>query len=127
MVKRPLVFTGLEQRGASSGERMTPNGAKRPITLKLTRQGDVFYGGWSKDGGKTWEANVAADGVTKTSVVNLRMTDPILLGVAVTSHQAGVITTSEVEVLSAPFGTYAVSPEGNIATTWGDIRSPQRQ
>lgn len=113
--------------GASSSERFTPGGATRPITIKLTREGDVFYGGWSKDGGRTWEDNVASDGVTRTSVVNLRMTDPILLGIAVTSHEEGVITTSEIEVLSSPFGTYAVSAGDKLATTWGDIRSPKKQ
>ncbi len=113
--------------GGSSSERITPSGAARPITIKLTRQGDVFDGGWSKDGGKTWENNVSNDGVTKTSVINLKMTDPILLGVAVTSHQAGVIAISEIEVLSSPFGTYAVSAGDKLATTWGDIRSPWKQ
>ena len=108
--------------GASASERFTPGGAKRPITIKLTREGDVFYGGWSKDGGKTWEDNVASDGVTKTSVVNLKMTDPILLGVAVTSHQEGVITTSEIEVLSGLFSTYAVNPEDKLASTWGNVK-----
>ncbi len=114
--------------GASSSERFTPGGATRPITIKLTREGDVFYGGWSKDGGKTWEDNVASDGVTRTSAVTLRMTDPILLGIAVTSHQEGVIATSEIEVLSGPFSTtYAVSAEDKLAATWGDIRSSQKQ
>ena len=110
--------------GGSSSERLTPGGAARPITIKLTRQGDIFYGGWSKDGGRTWEDNVSNDGVTQTSVINLKMTDPILLGVAVTSHQAGVMATSEIEVVSSPFGTYAVSAGNKLATTWGDIRSP---
>jgi hypothetical protein len=113
--------------GSSSSERFTPGGATRPITIKLTRQGDTFYGGWSKDGGKTWENNVSNDGVTKTSVINLKMTDPILLGIAVTSHETGVITTSEIEVLSSPFSTHAVSAGDKLSTTWGDIRSPKKQ
>jgi hypothetical protein len=87
----------------------------------------VFYGGWSKDGGRTWEDNVSNDGVTKTSAINLKMTDPILLGIAVTSHQEGVITTSEIEILSSPFSAFAVSAGEKLSTTWGDIRSPKEQ
>ena len=107
--------------GSSSSERFTPDSASRPITIKLTREGDVFYGGWSKDGGKTWEDNVTGDGITKTPVIELKMEDPILVGIAVTSHQEGVMTTAEVEVFSSPF---AVSAGGKLATTWGNIKSP---
>ena len=82
-----------------------------------------IYGGWSKNGGKTWEKNVTRDGVTETPVINLVMDDPILLGIAVTSHETGVITTSEVEVLSSPFGFQAVSAEEKLAATWGTLKS----
>jgi hypothetical protein len=110
--------------GSSSSERFTPNRARRPVTIKLTRRGDQFYGGWSLDGGKTWEDNVTGDGVTKTPSIILKMEDPILLGIAVTSHEEGVITTSEIEVLSSPFGGYAVSAGGKLATIWGNLKRP---
>lgn len=107
--------------GASASERFTPANALRPVTIKLTREGNVFYGGWSLDGGKTWEDNVTRDGVTKTPVIDLVMEDPILVGIAVTSHQEGVITTAEVEVVSAS-SSFAVDAADKLATTWGDIK-----
>jgi len=91
------------------------------VTIKLTREGNIFYGGWSLDGGKTWKDSVAADGVTPTAPVSLTMTDPILIGIAVSSHQAGVITTSEVEVVSAPF-VMAVEPVGKLAAKWSNLK-----
>ena len=116
-----ITFQRREQpNGDSASERFTPEGGSRPVTIKLTRNGDKFYGGWSKDGGKTWKKNVTRDGVTETPVIDLKMDDPILLGIAVTSHQAGDITTAEVEVVSTPF---AVDSKGKLATTWGDLRS----
>ena len=107
--------------GASASERITPDGAPRPVTIKLTREGNTFYGGWSLDGGRTWEDSVSNDGVTPTSPVNLTMIDPILIGIAVTSHQEGVITTSEVEVVSAPF-VMAVEPVGKLAAKWSELK-----
>jgi hypothetical protein len=107
--------------GGSSSERCTPEGAARPVTIRLTRTGDEFMGGWSLDGGATWEANVAADGVTPTNPVILAMADPILLGVAVTSHEAGVITTSEVEVLGDV--VTAVRPDEKLSVTWSAIKA----
>jgi hypothetical protein len=105
----------------SDSERCTPEGAPRPVTIRLTRTGNEFMGGWSLDGGATWEANVTRDGVTPTPPVILEMSDPILLGIAVTSHEAGVITTSEVEVLGDV--VTAVRPDGKLAATWARIKA----
>jgi len=110
-----------EADGSSSSERATPSGALRPVTLRLVRNGDEFVPGWSLDGGATWEANVAADGVTPTNPIVLAMTDPILLGIAVTSHQAGVVANSEVEVLGDVIT--AVQPVEKLSVTWGSIKS----
>lgn len=107
--------------GSSSSQRFTPSGALRPVTIKLTRAGNEFYGGWSLDGGATWEDNVSTDGVTTTTVTNLTMTDPILVGIAVTSHQEGVMTSAEVEVVSAPFNM-AVKPASKLTSTWGNLK-----
>jgi len=106
--------------GSSASERFTPAGAGRPVTIKLTRKGDTFYGGWSLDGGKTWEDNVTKDGVTPTPEINLPMVDPVLVGIAITSHEEGVITDAEVEVLSAPF--HAVDPAGKLAAKWSELK-----
>jgi hypothetical protein len=106
--------------GGSASERATPEGAPRPVTLRLTRNGDEFNPGWSLDGGATWEANISNDGVSPTSPVVLALGDPILLGIAVTSHETGVIANSLVEVLGEPS---AVRPDAKLAVTWGTVKS----
>jgi hypothetical protein len=110
-----------EADGSSSSERATPSGAARPVTLRLTRTGDEFVPGWSLDGGATWEPNISNDGVSTTSPIVLAMGDPILLGIAVTSHAAGVITNSEVEVLGDV--TTAVQPAEKLSVSWGAIKA----
>jgi hypothetical protein len=107
--------------GSSASERTTPSGAARPVTVRLTRTGDEFVSGWSLDGGATWEPNISNDGVSTTAPVVLAMADPILLGVAVTSHQAGVIASSEVEVLGDV--VTAVRPKEKLSVTWGTIKA----
>ncbi len=104
----------------SASGRMTSTGAERPVTIRLTRTGNEFTGGWSLDGGKTWEDNVHSDGTT-TLPVNLDMTDPILLGIAVTSHVVGTLTTAEVEVLNDP--SSAVRPAQKLTITWGVVKA----
>lgn len=103
----------------TASRRMTSTGAERPITIRLTRTGDEFVGGWSKDGGKTWEKNVHSDGTPTTPAV-VEMTDPILLGIAVTSHAAGVITTAKVEILGDP---NAVHPGQKLSVTWSAVKA----
>ena len=105
----------------SSSERVTPQDASRPVTIRLTRTGDVFTGGWSLDGGKTWKKSVTRDNITPTPPTVVVLSEPILLGVAVTSHEAGVITTSEVTVLDAPFNL-AVNQEDKLTTLWGSLK-----
>jgi hypothetical protein len=107
--------------GSSSSERVTPADAPRPVTIRLTRTGNEFMGGWSLDGGATWEANVTRDGVTPTPPAVVEMTDPILLGIAVTSHTAGVIAAAEVEVLGDVVA--AVSSDQKLTVTWGTIKT----
>jgi len=106
---------------ASSSERTTPEGAARPVTLRLTRTGDEFVSGWSLDGGATWEPNISNDGVATTAPIVLAMADPILLGIAVTSHTAGVMAGAEVEVLGDV--TSAVQPAEKLSVSWGAIKA----
>lgn len=108
--------------GGSDSERLTPENARRPVTIKLIRTGDTITGGWSLDDGKTWEDPVTRDGVTPTPPINLTFSDPVLLGIAVTSHEEGVITTSEVEVIDAP-NFFPVEPSDKTASVWGKIKS----
>jgi len=107
--------------GSSASERTTPSGAARPVTLRLTRTGDEFVSGWSLDGGATWEPNISNDGVSTTAPVVLAMTDPILLGIAVTSHQTGVMASAEVEILGDV--TTAVRPAEKLSVSWGEIKA----
>lgn len=105
----------------SSSERVTPEGATMPVTIRLTRTGDEYMGGWSLDGGATWNDPVTRDGVTPTPPAVVAMSDPLLIGIAVTSHAAGVITTAEVEILGT--STTAVEPEDKISLTWGSLKT----
>jgi len=107
----------------SASERCTPSGAPRPVTIRLTKTGNEFMGGWSLDGGATWEANVTRDGVTPTPVAVVDISDPYFVGIAVTSHAAGVITTAVVEVLGDVIT--AVRPDQKLSVTWGAIKASQ--
>ena len=104
---------------ASSSARITPDGAPRPVTLRLIRTGNVYESGWSLDGGATWNDCVQADG-TPTPTYEVDLADPVLLGIAVTSHTAGVMTLAEVEVHGDPT---AVQPDEKLAATWGSLKS----
>lgn len=103
----------------SASQRIAAAGAVRPVTIRLTRTGDEFVGGWSLDGGATWNDNIQADGATPTDPVVMDMGNPILLGIAVTSHSAGVLTTADVEIHGDPT---AVRPEEKFAGTWGALK-----
>jgi len=103
----------------SASERITPDGAPRPVTLRLTRTGTVFEGGWSLDGGATWKDNISNDGVSPTSPIDLDLGNPVLLGIAVTSHEIGVLTLAEVEIHG---DATAVRPEEKLAGTWGALK-----
>ena len=117
-----ITFQSREEADGSSGsERLAPDGAPRPVTVRLIRTGNEFVGGWSLDGGATWEPNIANDGVSTTAPRTVNMADPILLGIAVTSHTAGVIASSEVEVLGD--ATSSVLPDQKLSVTWGSIKA----
>jgi hypothetical protein len=117
-----VTFQQRPETGAgSSSERATPEGAPRPVTLRLTRTGDEFVPGWSLDGGVTWEPNISNDGVSTTSPITLAMGDPIYLGIAVTSHTAGVMADAEVEVLFDD--PSAVEPAEKLSVTWGALKN----
>ena len=117
-----VTFQQRPETGAgSSSERTTPEGALRPVTVRLTRTGDEFVSGWSLDGGATWEPNIANDGVATTAPIVLAMGDPILLGIAVTSHVSGTMAAAEVEVLGD--STSAVQPAEKLSVTWGEIKA----
>ncbi|MCX5644094.1 MAG: PA14 domain-containing protein [Phycisphaerae bacterium] len=62
-----------------------------PQWVRLTRKGNTFTGESSADG-KTWTKITVG---TSTSVQDLVMTGTVYIGMAVTSHVAGTLTTAE--------------------------------
>jgi len=100
---------GAAGNGASFQYRATTNGAsansdsstviKAPYWVKIERAGDTFTGYVSADG-KTW---------SQIGTTVITMTDPVLIGIAVTSHAAGENRTYQFESIAAT---------GNVAGAW---------
>lgn len=82
--------------------QVSVTGTVAPRWVKLTRTGDVFTAQQSADG-VTW-ANV-----TFTAPVNISMAKSVLIGLAVTSHNAAVSTAAEFSDLSWT---------GNVTGSW---------
>jgi hypothetical protein len=75
----------MDEGGSASGNGGSiEDAAGFPIWLKITRSGDDFTGAVSDDG-STW---------TDVGTTTLALTDPVLVGLAVTSHSTGDITTA---------------------------------
>jgi hypothetical protein len=72
-----------EGGGASGNGGTAADQTGFPIWLKIKRTGNDFLGSWSLDG-KAWK---------DMNITTLALTDPILVGIAITSHASGVITT----------------------------------
>lgn len=70
--------------GASGNGGELTDAAGFPIWLKITRSGDDFTGAISSDG-SAWE---------DLGTTTLALSDPVLVGLAVTSHSTGNITTA---------------------------------
>jgi len=104
-----MVITGGGGNGASFQYRSATNGASGnsdittvvapPYWVKIERAGGNFSGYVSTDG-KTWSV------VGQTQVA---MTDPVLIGICVTSHVAGVDRTFDFEGIAAT---------GNVTGAW---------
>ena len=103
----------METAGVASGNggEVTDAGGF-PVWLMLSRLGDDFTGSWSPDG-NAWEA---------IGTTTLALTDPILVGIAVTSHVTGTFTTAVVDNLAATFDPTAVEPVGKLPITWAEIK-----
>ncbi|MBC8457417.1 MAG: hypothetical protein H8D67_05410 [Deltaproteobacteria bacterium] len=113
--------TSLQWR-LTDGDRGWPDGGgitgTAPYYVKLVREGDMFYGLRSQDG-ESWEENHTVGMASEIEVV---MDDPIVAGIALTSHSAGVICTAEFDSLEASFLDFPVKPQGKLATTWAEIK-----
>jgi hypothetical protein len=105
--------------GASFQRRVTANGTSSntdsttlvaaPYWVKIERKGNAFSGYISPDGA-TWTQLGAAE--------TIPMTNPVLIGLALCSHDAGIAT-------GAAFSN--VSTTGNVTGTWqvAEIGAPQ--
>ncbi|MCL5282420.1 MAG: LamG domain-containing protein [Planctomycetes bacterium] len=96
--------------GVSFGWRPSPNGTCSSTTVgnirlaqwvKLTRAGNVFTAQYSADG-KTWTDIKGTDG--KPVATTIAMTGNLYVGLAVTSHAAGVTTTARFSSVAATGG-----------------------
>ena len=108
--------------GASTGPEPWEKNAEAPVYLKLVREGDTFTA-YMSDDGKTWKEAEVAAGTPSTAIVELN--DPILVGMAVTSHVAGTLTTAEFDNIAGSFLT--VEPYDKAATTWGKLKRSQNE
>ena len=105
-------------------ERCWPDGAglagAAPYFVKTVRKGSIFSGYRSLDGVK-WENNNSVAQPNNVEIKNI--TDPILVGLASTSHSAGAICKAEFDSLEASFLPKAVKPGGKATTTWAEIKN----
>jgi regulation of enolase protein 1 (concanavalin A-like superfamily) len=95
-----MAMTGGDGNGASFQYRTTADGSSSnsdsttaiapPYWVKIERSANLFTGYVSTDG-STW---------TKVSTATVTMEDPVLIGIAVTSHTAGENRTFEFEKIT---------------------------
>lgn len=115
--------TSLQWR-LTDGDRAWPDGSGiagvAPYYVKLVREGNTFFGFRSQDG-IDWEENHT---VNQPSEVLIEMNDPIVAGIALTSHSAGVLCTAEFDSLEASFFNQPVEAAGKLSITWGEIKVP---
>jgi hypothetical protein len=109
--------------GAATGPSPWVKNFEAPIWIKLVRKGDEFSSFWSEDGVKWDPADVeSAEGPTP-SVATIVMTDPILVGIAVTSHDSGLMTTAVVDkITGSPNLGLLVEPKGKRISTWAQVK-----
>ncbi len=102
---RPLVA------GACSS--VNQEGIAAPQWVKLIRTGDAFTAQYSADG-QTWMDLKNTDGTIATTTV--AMTDPVYIGLCVTSHNAAATTTavmSDAETTGTVTGPWQVAAIGD--------------
>lgn len=106
--------------GADTGPSPLEQNFQAPIWFKLIRSGDEFSSFWSEDGAD-WEP---ADVPGTPSVATVVMTDPVLVGIAVTSHVSGVLSEAVVDNVEGGGNfSLAVEPGESITLTWGQIKA----
>lgn len=116
-----------DPNGSSSSERLTADKGSIPVSIRLMRNGDTITGTYTNDytGPDSWVPYDQLNGKTgapPAPVDWIAWTDPVLVGIAVTSHAEGVITTAEIELIGAGTPT-AVESIGKLAITWGSLKT----
>lgn len=105
--------------GADTGPSPWEKNFEAPVWLKLVRKGNEFSSFWSEDG-KNWEP---AEVPGTPSVAEIEMTDPVLVGIAVTSHVNGVISEAVVEGIQGGGNlSLDIYPGGSRFATWAEIK-----
>ncbi|MDI6447418.1 hypothetical protein [Anaerobaca lacustris] len=116
-----MALTGGDGGGATFQQRMTAGGASvsqhtyadgplaPPYWVRVTREGNTLMGYTSPDG-ENW--------TQRGDTITLAMADPVLIGLAVTSHNANQATSAE-------FSNVAFT--GNVTGNWqiGEIGATQ--
>jgi hypothetical protein len=108
-----MAMTGSGGNGASFQYRTAANGTSGnadssstiapPYWVKIERTGETFKGSVSADG-KTW---------TQIGTTAIAMTDPVYIGLAVTSHEKGVDRTYQFDNISST-GTISGAWQGAV-------------
>jgi len=116
-----------EHEGASASQRLTTTNGSIPVSIRLTGQSGVISGTYTPeytdpDSWTPTEELDSTDGEPPDPIDLIAWADPVLVGIAVTSHQAGVITTAEIELIGGDDAT-AVEAGGKLSTTWARIRA----
>jgi len=89
--------------GASSSTRSDPGTVTTPYWVRLTRTGNTITAEHSADG-VTWEPMVETANPDEPTARDFSMSANIYIGLALTSHSAGVVNTSEFSNVSAAGG-----------------------
>ncbi|MBE0534849.1 MAG: hypothetical protein IH624_04205 [Phycisphaerae bacterium] len=110
--------------GNSSGQN--GGGNPTPRWVKVVRQGNNFTG-YTSDDGVNWTAAAGSGEIANPQSV--AMTDPVYIGLAVTSHDSGILVTAvfdDIKGLSTtwkprnpmPDGSSWVNPEQDLLVSW---------
>lgn len=99
------------QRRVLAGDSTTYDAVEAvqaPQWLQLTRSGDVFTAQYSADGA-TWQNITATDEAGNPIDISIPMTDPVYIGLALTSHNADTVAVAQFA---------DVSTTGNVSGDW---------
>ena len=125
-----MALTGGDGGGATFQQRMTAGGASvsqhtyedgplaPPYWVRVTREGNTLQGYTSPDG-ETW--------TPRGDTITLAMADPVLIGLAVTSHNADQATSGEfsnVTFTGNVAGNWEVSEIGVAQPATGNVVAP---